>query len=116
MKAASDTKSDYHEEQTGAVKPKCGDSFKEQISKEKPQEKQDMNEHSGTSSETQLDDIDWDKFFEEHKNNHDKKKEDMQTLHILLFSFEAISILDELPFLNEALGKTPLIYYCILLP
>ena len=31
-----------------------------------------MNEHSGTSSETQLDDIDWDKFFEEHKNNHDK--------------------------------------------
>ena len=72
MKAASDTKSDYHEEQTGAVKPKCGDSFKEQISKEKPQEKQDMNEHSGTSSETQLDDIDWDKFFEEHKNNHDK--------------------------------------------
>lgn len=72
MKAASDTKSDYHEEQTGAVKSKCGDSFKEQISKEKPQEKQDMNEHSGTSSETQLDDIDWDKFFEEHKNNHDK--------------------------------------------
>ena len=72
MKAASDTKSDYHEEQTGAVKPKRGDSFKEQISKEKPQEKQDMNEHSGTSSETQLDDIDWDKFFEEHKNNHDK--------------------------------------------
>ena len=72
MKAASDTKSDYHEEQTGAVKPKRGDSFKEQISKEKPQEKQDMNEHSGTSSETQLDDMDWDKFFEEHKNNHDK--------------------------------------------
>ena len=72
MKAASDTKSDYHEEQPGAVKPKRGDSFKEQISKEKPQEKQDMNEHSGTSSETQLDDIDWDKFFEEHKNNHDK--------------------------------------------
>ena len=72
MKAASDTKSDYLEEQTGAVKPKRGDSFKEQISKEKPQEKQDMNEHSGTSSETQLDDIDWDKFFEEHKNNHDK--------------------------------------------
>ena len=72
MKAASDTKSDYLEEQTGAVKPKRGDSFKEQISTEKPQEKQDMNEHSGTSSETQLDDIDWDKFFEEHKNNHDK--------------------------------------------
>ena len=74
MKAASDVKSDYHEEQTGAVKPKRGDSFKEQISKEKPQEKQDMNEHSGTSSEAQLDDIDWDKFFEEHKNqnNHDK--------------------------------------------
>ena len=71
MKAASDTKSDYHEEQTGAEKPKRGDSFKEQNSKEKPQEKQDMNEHSGTSSETQLDDIDWDKFFEEHKNNHD---------------------------------------------
>ena len=40
----------------------------------------------------------------------------MQTLHILLFSFEAISILAELPFLNEALGKTPLIYYCILIP
>ena len=74
MKASSDVKSDYHEEQTGAVKPKRGDSFKEQISKEKPQEKQDMNEHSGTSSEAQLDDIDWDKFFEEHKNqnNHDK--------------------------------------------
>ena len=72
MKAASDTKSDYLEEQTGSVKPKRGDSFKEQISKEKSQEKQDMNEHSGTSSETQLDDIDWDKFFEEHKNNHDK--------------------------------------------
>ena len=72
MKAASDTKSDYLEEQTGAVKPKRGDSFKVQISKEKPPEKQDMNEHSGTSSETQLDDIDWDKFFEEHKNNHDK--------------------------------------------
>ena len=70
MKAASDTKSDYHEEQTGEVRPKRGDSFKEQVSKEK----QDMNEHLETSSEAQLDDIDWDKFFEEHKNqnNHDK--------------------------------------------
>ena len=74
MKAASDTKSDYHEEQTGEVRPKRGDSFKEQVSKEKPQEKQDINEHLETSSEAQLDDIDWDKFFEEHKNqnNHDK--------------------------------------------
>lgn len=74
MKAASDTKSDYHEEQTGEVRPKRGDSFKEQVSKEKPQEKQDTNEHLETSSEAQLDDIDWDKFFEEHKNqnNHDK--------------------------------------------
>ena len=74
MKAASDTKSDYHEEQTGEVRPKRGDSFKEQVSKEKPQEKQDINEHLETSSEAQLDDIDWDKFVEEHKNqnNHDK--------------------------------------------
>ena len=74
IKAASDTKSDYHEEQTGEVRPKRGDSFKEQVSKEKPQEKQDINEHLETSSEAQLDDIDWDKFFEEHKNqnNHDK--------------------------------------------
>lgn len=72
MKAASDTKSDYHEEQTGAARPKRGDSFKEQISKEKPQEKQDVSEHLETSSEAQLDDIDWDKFFEEHKNNHEK--------------------------------------------
>ncbi len=74
MKAASDTKSDYYEEQTGEVRPKRGDSFKEQVSKEKPQEKQDINEHLETSSEAQLDDIDWDKFFEEHKNqnNHDK--------------------------------------------
>lgn len=74
MKAASDTKSDYHEKQTGEVRPKRGDSFKEQVSKEKPQEKQDINEHLETSSEAQLDDIDWDKFFEEHKNqnNHDK--------------------------------------------
>ena len=67
MKAASDTKSDYHEEQTGAARPKRGDSFKEQISKEKPQEKQDVSKHLETSSEAQLDDIDWDKFFEEHK-------------------------------------------------
>ena len=72
MKAASDTKSDYHEEQTGAARPKRGDSFKEQISKEKPQEKQDVSEHLETSSEAKLDDIDWDKFFEEHKNNHEK--------------------------------------------
>lgn len=74
MKAASDTKSDYHEEKTGEVRPKRGDSFQEQVSKEKPQEKQDINEHLETSSEAQLDDIDWDKFFEEHKNqnNHDK--------------------------------------------
>ena len=72
MKAASDTKSDYHEEQTGAARPKRGDSFTEQISKEKPQEKQDVSEHLETSSEAQLDDIDWDKFFEEHKNNHEK--------------------------------------------
>lgn len=74
MKAASDTKSDYHEEQTGEVRPKRGDSFKEQVSKEKPQEKQDINERLETSYEAQLDDIDWDKFFEEHKNqnNHDK--------------------------------------------
>ena len=74
MKSASDTKSDYHEEQTGAARPKRGDSFKEQISKEKPQEKQDINEHLETSSEAQLDDIDWDKFFEEHKNQNNNDK------------------------------------------
>lgn len=73
MKAASDTKSDYHEEKTEAVSPKRGDSFKKQISNEKPQEKQDISEHLGTSSETQLDDIDWDKFFEEHKNQNNNK-------------------------------------------
>ena len=74
MKSASDTKSEYHEEQTGDVRPKRGDSFKEQVSKEKPQEKQDVSQHLGTTSNAQLDDIDWDKFFEEHKNqnNHDK--------------------------------------------
>ena len=67
MKAASDTKSDYHEEQTGAVETKTRRFALKNKFQKKPQEKQDMNEHSGTSSETQLDDIDWDKFFEEHK-------------------------------------------------
>lgn len=74
MKTSSDTKSDYHEKQTKAAIPKRGDSFKEQISKEKPQEKQDVKETLGKSSEAQLDDIDWDKFFEEHKNQNNNDK------------------------------------------
>ena len=74
MKTSSDTKSDYDEKQTKAAIPKRGDSFKEQISKEKPQEKQDVNKTRGKSSEAQLDDIDWDKFFEEHKNQNNNDK------------------------------------------
>lgn len=74
MKTSSDTESDYHEKQTEAAIPKRGDSFKEQISKEKTQEKQDFDKTLGKTSEAQLDDIDWDKFFEEHKNQNNNDK------------------------------------------
>lgn len=74
MKTSSEKTSNHDEEQPKAVMPKRGDSFKEQINKEKPQEKQEISETPRKSSEAQLDDIDWDKFFEEHKNQNNNDK------------------------------------------
>ena len=69
MKSSSEAAEPAHdEEKPNTVIPKRGDSFKEHISKEKPQERQDVSETSVKKSAAKMDDIDWDKFFEEHKN------------------------------------------------